>query len=182
MPSLTPVNEDNRIYEIAVLYPFPLGQKEEQDLLKAVEEIFTEFGGKLVFKDMWGRRGLAYKIGGFTEGNYVIYYYELDPSKLKEIDQQLKILKGVLRHLMVKPPKHYQIASFAENYQKWKDDERMAGERAILEKEEKLKKQVVDKARKQTVKPVVKEDAVPMPKADITQEVDKLLSDTDIAL
>lgn len=186
MPTLTPSSEDTRIYEIAILYPFPLGQKEEQDLVKGIEELFTEAGAKLVFKDAWGRRGLAYKIGGYTEGNYIIYYYDMEPSKLKEIDTQLRIMKGVLRHMMVKPPKHYVVSSFAENYQKWLDSERVAGERALQEKEEKLKKQVVDKAAKKVTKPATKKveeaPAKPVTKEDITQSVDKLLSDTDLSI
>ena len=178
-------SEDTRVYECAVLYPYPIHQKEEQELLKAVEGLFDEAGGKLVLKDAWGRRGLAYTIGGYEEGNYVIYYYELDPSKIKEIDNQLKILKGVLRHLIVKPPKHYHIISYADQYVKWQEDEKLAGERIAREKEEKLKKQVLDKAKRQSkVIEKKKPDAAPSdkPRADIGKELDKLISDADLGI
>src|SRR5438874_124716 len=109
MPTLTPSSEDVRIYECCILYPYPLGQKEEAELLKEIEGLFADAGGKLVMKDAWGRRGLAYPIGGAVEGNYIVYYYELDPLKVKEIDGALRIMKNVDRHLLVKPPKNYQI-------------------------------------------------------------------------
>src|SRR5262245_49834306 len=119
MPTLTASSEDVRIYECAVLYPYPLTQKQEQDLLKEVEGYFEEAGAKLVAKDPWSQRGLAYGVKGFSEGCFVIYYYEMDPLKVKEVDHSLKINKNVLRHLFVKPPKNYQILKYSELYQTW---------------------------------------------------------------
>ncbi len=178
---MTPTSEDNRIYEVAVLYPYPMNQKEESDLQKGIEAIFDEFAAKQVFKDVWGRRGLAYKVGGFTEGTFIIYYYEVDPLKLKEIDQQLRILKGLLRHMIIKPPKKYQITPYAGRYEEWKTEEKVAGEKKAMEKEEKLKKQVVDKAKRQTKKEEkVEAPSKPMTEAVLTEELDKLISDKDI--
>ncbi|UPA22548.1 30S ribosomal protein S6 [Candidatus Peribacteria bacterium] len=177
------LDEDNepRIYEVAVLYPFPMNQKEETTLQKSIEDIFTAAGATQVMKDVWGRRGLAYKIGGYTEGTFIIYYYNMDPSKVKDVDTELRILKGMLRHMIVKPPKNYQIVPYADNYLKWKDQEKLMQEKATMDKEERLKKQVVDKAKRQTKKeekPEVK--ATPMSGAAITQELDKLISDKDL--
>lgn len=170
-----------RIYEIAVLYPFPMNQKEDTELQKAIEEIFAEAKAKLVLKDVWGRRGLAYKIGGYSEGTFIIYYYEIEPLKIKDIDVQLRILKGMLRHMIVKPPKNYQIVPYADHYASWKNQEKLMQEKAVMDKEERLKKQVVEKASRQNKKeekPEVK--AKPMTGAAITEELDKLISDKDL--
>ena len=183
MATLTPSSEDTRIYEFCVLYPHPYGQKDEQELLMEIERIFEEAGGKMVSKDMWGRRGLAYSIGGYAEGNFVVYYYDLDPVKLREIDQALRILKGLLRHMIVKPPKKYQIVSYADKYLKWLEDEKQAEERAVTEREDKLRKQVVDKATRR--KPVVKKvepeaPAKPVTEEVLTKEIDKMISDDSL--
>lgn len=185
MATITATSEDTRIYEIALLYPYPINQKEESELVKGVEELFSEAGAKVVLKDNWGRRGLAYKIGGFNEGNFIIYYLDMDPSKLKEVDTQLRILRGVLRHMIVKPPKNYQIVPMADNFEKWKQQEKVAGEKVAAEKEEKLKKQVVEKAKRATKKEEKKaepEVAKPMSKEAITEGLEKLISDKDIDL
>ena len=79
----TEIDIETKVYEICVLIPFPLNQKEEQEIQKAVEGLIEEHGGKQVAKDVWGRRGLAYRIKGYDEGNYIVYYYELDPNNLK---------------------------------------------------------------------------------------------------
>ena len=75
MTTFTPTSEDTRVYELCVLYPHPLSQKEEQDLLKEIEALFTEAGATQLHKDLWGRRGLAYKINVYEQGSYVLYYY-----------------------------------------------------------------------------------------------------------
>src|SRR3989338_1567072 len=148
MPSLTPSTEDRVVYEIAVLYPI-LSQKEEQQMLKEVEGIFAEAGGLQVAKDAWVRRGLAYPVKNHKEGNFVIYYYDLEPGKVLEIELALKIEKNVLRHLVVKPPKGYQIVKYSELYEKWLKERETVDQVRTREKEEKLKDQVAKKAKQQ---------------------------------
>ncbi len=185
MPSLVPSSEDVRIYELCLLYPYPFGQKEENDLLKEVEGLFTEVGGKQVAKDKWGRRGLAYDIKGFTEGNFVIYYYELDPAKVKEIDQQLRIMKGVLRHMFVKPPKNYQILKYSDVYEDWLKNRESVDEVRARQKEEKVKEQVAKKAKRQVQKAADEKKSAPAPKMQedvLTEKLEKLISDDNIDL
>jgi len=181
MPTLTETSEDTRVYEIAVLYPFPYTQKEEQTLLKEVEGIFAEAGGIQVTKDAWGRRGLAYKIGGYDEGNFVIYYYEFDPEKLKEMDQALRIVPGVLRHLIIKPPKGYQIVKYSEEYERWMKERETVHEKREREEEEDIKRQVADRAKRQAKKaekkPKTDEAKKPMESGEIDKQLEKLISD-----
>lgn len=183
MVSYTPTSDEVRLYEVAVLYPYPMNQKEENELLKGIDEIFAEAGAKQIFKDVWGRRGLAYKIGGFDEGNFIIYYFEIDPSKIKEIDEQLRILKGMLRHMFVKPSKKYQIKSYADSEKKWKETSRLEGERKVQEREDKKLKQVVDKVKRASAPARSKDaDAKPITGEALNQELDKLISDKDLEI
>lgn len=184
MADLQASSEDVRIYELCVLYPFPLNQKEEQEVLKSIEELLSEADAKTILKDVWGRRGLAYPIKGYREGSFVIYYVEMEPSKLKEIDNQLKIMKGVLRHMMVKPPKKYKIAPMSGRYEEWKQQAKVEGERKAAEKEEKLKKQVLEKAKRQSKKDAAEKPKAekPVAKGDISKKLDQLISDDAIEL
>lgn len=176
MPVHVPSSEDVRVYECAILYPYPINQKEENELLKAIDEIFADAKATPILKDAWGSRGLAYKVGGFEEANVLVLYYEIDPSKIKEIDRQLSILKGVLRHLLVKPVKNYDIAPMAGRLDQWKEQVRVERETRIREKEEKKLKQVVEKVKRAPAKKKVVEEK-PMPTETVEQGVDKLISD-----
>ncbi len=186
MATFTPSSEDVRIYEIAILAPYPLPQKEEQTLWKEVEKLFEEVSAKVLLKDSWGQRGLAYKVEGSTEGIFTIYYIEIDPAQIREINRQLSILKNVLRHLVVKPPKHYQFVKYGELFDKWIAENKFAELRQSADKEEKTKKTVLEKAkasaRKATTRKKEEESDKPkLSEADISNEVSKLLSSDDAA-
>ncbi len=190
MPTLDDVEitEDVRIYEFCVLYPSNLSQKDEAALVKAVESIIEEQGGKQVSKDVWGKRGLAYSIKGNTEGNFIVYHYELDPSKLREIDESLRITPNVLRHIVVKPPKGYAIVKFSKQYVDWLESREHEEDRRKREKEQHLQDRVAAKAKRQAARVTKqKDDAVPevKPVADkkkISEELEKLISADDLDL
>jgi len=187
MPTLTSTSEDTRVYECAVLYPYPISQKEEQDVLKEVEKHFSEVGAKQMSKDLWGRRGLAYPIKKSNEGCFVIYHYELDPSKLKELDISLRITHGVLRHMFVKPPKGYEVIKYSENYEAWLKEGKDDVGREEKEKEEELQKQVADKAKRQVRRAkeekkesIEEKTAVPIEQKKLDEELEKLISDDEL--
>ncbi len=184
MPTLKSSNEDARIYELCVLYPYPYAQKDEHKLLKELEQLFTEAGGKQVAVDKWGRRGLAYTIGGHDEGSYIVYYYEFEPAKIRELDRMIRITPGVLRHIIVKPPKGYQIEKYADKYEQWLKDKDTAVETKARQKEETLKKKMLDK-QKTTAAPkrAERKTASETPAADgkkLSADIDRLIADDDL--
>ncbi len=179
---------DDCVYECCVLLPFPLSQKEEKDTLKEIEGYFEEAGAKQMAKDVWGRRGLAYPIGGREEGSFVVYHYEMDPSKVKEIDEQMKISTTILRHLIIKPPKGYQIAKYSEEYETWLKERKTFSEQKEEEKEEKIKRKVAEKAKRQAKKveeekkakaPTVPEKSA-IEEDKLSEELEKLISDDEL--
>ena len=188
MPELneTITDESTRVYEFCFLYPSTLSQKEENELLKEIEKIIEETGAKQVSKDLWGKRGLAYKIKGHTEGNFVVYYYEMEPKAIIEVDTTLRITPNILRHIVVKPPKGYQVTSFSDEFVKWLKDRENAVDEKKKEKEERLAARVAEKAKRQVKRVAAAkkdEDATPKPKTDkkqISDELDKLISDDDL--
>ncbi len=182
MVKLVPSSEDVRVYEIAVMYQPDLDQKAEKELITAVEGHFAEAKAKQLFKDPWTKRGLAFKIGGYMEAKFVIYYYEADPASIREIDNALRLEKGVLRHLILIPPKGYEAVSFEERYQEWLKNRETVTEVRDRKKEEKLQKSVATQAKRKTeaarTKP--KEVSAPMEKEKLDATLDKLISDEDL--
>ena len=189
MPELTEIDEDTRIYEFCVLYPSNLTPKDEENLLKEIEKTIEEQGGKQVSKDAWGKRGLAYRIKGNDEGNFVVYHYLLDPSKLKEIDVTLRIMPNLLRHIVDKPPKGYEVVKYSEKYEQWLKDQANEEVEKEKEKEDRLAKKVAERAKQQAKKTAAavkkdekqqKEDKPAVDKKKISEELDKLISDDDL--
>lgn len=185
MPTLTPSSEDVRIYEFAVLLPYPMVQKEEQIAIKEIETVFKEAGAKEVSKDVWGRRGLAYPIEGHSEGNFIVYYQEMDPGKIREVDTALRIIPNVLRHIVVVPPEGYQIVKYSEAYQEWLKTRESASEKSKRNREEEIQKRVADRAKRQVKRTEQEKSDAPaasMDKAKLQQKLDEIISDDSLSI
>lgn len=189
MPELNATSEETRVYEICVLLPYPLSQKEESEVIKAVESIFADAKGKQIAKDVWGRRGLAFKIDGYTEGNYAIFHYELAPESIDEIDENMRLAKNVLRHLIVKPPKGYQVVEYSKKYEEWLKEQENEEETIKKDREEALRKKMIDKQKRQApkktetdTKPVKSAKDAEKSEKSLTKEIDKLIADDELEL
>ena len=184
MPTLIPSSEDVRVYEIAVMYLPDFDQKAEAALLKEIDELFAEAQAKRLFVDPWSKRGLAYKIGGYKEAKFIIYYEEMSPANIRELDKQFRLLRGVLRHLIVIPPKGYEAVSYEERYQQWLQTRETVADVRQRKKEERLKQTVVAQAKRTTKRMEQKkeEPKEPLKVQEFEKQLEKLISDDDLKL
>lgn len=183
MPTLVASSEDVRVYEIAVMYQPDLDQKAEGLLIKELEGLFAEAKAQTLFKDPWSKRGLGYPIKGFREAKYVIYYLEIDPAAIRELDRLLRLTKGVLRHLIVLPPDGYEAVSYEDRYQQWLKTRETVAEVRDRKREEKLKQVVVAQAKRQTKRIEKKEETKgPVQVQELEKQLEKLISDDDLKL
>ena len=71
-----------------------------RELVSAIEEA----GGQMELSRLWEERRLAYPIKGQRKGAYWITYFRLPTPNLVELNRQLELKDGVLRHLFVRLP------------------------------------------------------------------------------
>lgn len=89
-----------KLYEVAVVLHPDL----EIDLDRAtgkVEKIIESAKGKVVKKDNWGKRKLAYKIKKQDWGIYIFYQVQLDPSQVAKLDSSFRITSEIMRYLII---------------------------------------------------------------------------------
>src|SRR6266581_2936278 len=67
-----------------------------------VQTLVTQRGGSVENVDTWGRKRLAYPIGRFRDGFYVLNRLQLPPTAATEIERALKLTESVIRHLLVR--------------------------------------------------------------------------------
>jgi small subunit ribosomal protein S6 len=91
---------DERLREYEVVYVLaPNADNTEAERINAkVNEVVSNFGGKLVKLDNWGRRKLAYPIKRNTRGIFVYAKYIAKPGVVAEIERNLRIADSVLRY------------------------------------------------------------------------------------
>lgn len=91
-----------RKYELTVILSPQLSSSDLTKLNKSVDSLIEKVGGKVVKKEDWGTKKLAYVIAKQTEGMYWHFIVELPPDGPVAITREFKLLQGVLRHLLVK--------------------------------------------------------------------------------
>jgi small subunit ribosomal protein S6 len=80
-----------------------------------IQSIVTQRGGTVENVEPWGRRRLAYPIGRFRDGVYVLSRLTLPPNAAVDIERALKLTESVIRHLLVRAEGLAPVAATAED-------------------------------------------------------------------
>jgi small subunit ribosomal protein S6 len=88
------------LYELVVLLHPDLEIDVEAPVTK-VEGLIDAVGGRVIKRDNWGKKRLAYRIRRQDFAIYVYFEVELDASSVRQLENTILITEEVLRHLLV---------------------------------------------------------------------------------
>ena len=91
-----------RRYETVWVVNGDLPDEEVKSAIDKFTTIITNQGGTLINLEEWGRRKLAYKIGGTWRGFYLIADFVGQPDTVKELERNYRIDDRVIRYLTFK--------------------------------------------------------------------------------
>jgi small subunit ribosomal protein S6 len=91
-----------RDYELMVVLDPNLDEEAIETLNARIQSLATQRGGTVENVDVWGRKRLAYPIGRFRDGVYILFRLQLPPTAAVEIERALKLTESVIRHLLVR--------------------------------------------------------------------------------
>ena len=92
----------DREYELVYIVAPTATDEDVEALQTQVAELVKEFGGTVENTDVWGRRKMAYEIGHFREGIYVVQLLDGPGEMIGELGRRLRVRDQVLRHLIVR--------------------------------------------------------------------------------
>ena len=104
----------------------PDHEENEADALIENVKGIIEGGGNIINIDVWGKRRLAYPIRKRSEGYYVVYVFECAPSFVAQLNQALRVIEAILRHMIVlyeDDVEKLKIAQTEEEAPEVKDDD-----------------------------------------------------------
>jgi ribosomal protein S6 len=116
------VEAENKMYELMIVLQPELLESAVEKKLKEFDKFLEENGGKVTMKDVWGKQKLAYRIGQFDNGIYVVYNLELPTTFIKELDEHLRIEKDAIRHLLMTIDSDYEYSRFDEIIEEPKEE------------------------------------------------------------
>ncbi len=94
--------EGDHEYELVVILSPDLNDDTLTAGLDRVQQAIATRGGEVVDVNNWGRRRLAYPIKKHLEGTYVVTQMKLDPNKVVDLENNLRISEEVIRHLIIR--------------------------------------------------------------------------------
>lgn len=107
-----------RQYELIYIVPPETTEEALAELQTQVEAITQRFGAAIEKTENWGRRKLAYEIGGHREGVYVLHVINGPGEMTAELDRRLRVFDLVIRHLVVRVDQELAVADRARTRRK----------------------------------------------------------------
>jgi small subunit ribosomal protein S6 len=92
----------DRQYELVYILPPETNEQQSAELHEQIAAIVARMNGTIEKTENWGRRKLAYEIGHFKEGVYVLEVINGSGDLMKEVDRRLRVIDDVVRHLIVR--------------------------------------------------------------------------------
>ncbi len=93
-----------RPYEVMIILDPTLDDETVRAEVDRATDLIKAKGGEPGRVERWGKRRLAYEIRKHREGNYVVLQAQAEPSVMSDLDRQLTLADGVLRHKVVHLP------------------------------------------------------------------------------
>lgn len=89
-----------RPYELVVLL-HPDLEIDADAPIKKLEKLIEGLGGKIIKRDNWGKKRLAYPVKKQDFAVYVFFKLSIEPENVRKLEDSLLITEEVLRHLLV---------------------------------------------------------------------------------
>jgi len=89
-------------YELCYLVSATFSDEELIPLKERIADMIKKFGGNITFEENLGRRRLAYAINHQLQGSYLLFEFDLDGAKLRDLEKTIRLSGEVMRHIVVK--------------------------------------------------------------------------------
>lgn len=94
-------------YETVYILKPNVSESDASVIHQKIDNVISKFQGKLVVRDDWGLKDLAYEIDDVTNGRYVVIHYTGKGGVVEEIERHFKILDDVIRFITVRVADDY---------------------------------------------------------------------------
>ena len=89
-------------YEVLGILDAALTDEVKEEIIKKIEDLVVNNGGKVEKIDRWGVKKLQYQINYKTEGYYFIMEIEAEKTLIVELKRVIGITDGIIRRLITK--------------------------------------------------------------------------------
>lgn len=166
-------------YELLMIFPVNLEEKQRQETAKKIFDSITQAGGKVNEPEIWGNQKLAYEIKHQTNGFYVLVEFDFEAEEIKKIDAGMRLMPELLRYLITKK----KVKTEADIAKEKMIQNKIAAKKNEAVKQEEIEKQaVIDKEedvikKKEEAKKVAKSNIGKISLDDLDEKLDEILKE-----
>src|SRR5580700_11503584 len=91
----------NRNYELMFIVRPDMVEEDLNKLIATLDSSVTSAGGTSK-SEVWGKRRLAYKVGKFNDGIFVLLMIDAGGSVVHEVERRLRVTEPVIKFLTVR--------------------------------------------------------------------------------
>ncbi len=91
-----------RSYEVMFIVRPDVQDEDMDKLISTIETNISNAGGTVKNTERMGKRRLAYSIGKFQDGNYILVNVEGTGEMVKEIERRLRVTEQVMKFITVR--------------------------------------------------------------------------------
>lgn len=86
-------------YETVILFDPELPEERRKEFLAKIAGVIGSYQGEVLKQDDWGNRKMAYQIRKKVNAFYTFLLYTGNRGVVEEVERNIKIFDGILRHL-----------------------------------------------------------------------------------
>jgi small subunit ribosomal protein S6 len=90
------------LYEVVFILRQDIAVQDVNKISQQFEEILSEGGAKILKKESWGLRSLAYIVKKNKKGHYIMLGVDSDIAVVNELARRLKISEDVIGHQILR--------------------------------------------------------------------------------
>jgi small subunit ribosomal protein S6 len=91
-----------RVYEVLFIIAPNTEESDTETLITQFSDVITNQGATITKTDRIGRRRLAYPIGKFNEGYYVVLTVEGTGAEIAEVERRMRVSDAVIRYITIR--------------------------------------------------------------------------------
>jgi small subunit ribosomal protein S6 len=91
-----------RVYEVLFIVAPNTEEDDVNALVTQLSDVLTGQGATISKVDRMGRRRLAYPIGKFNEGIYVVLTVEGTGSEIAEVERRMRVNDAIIRYITIR--------------------------------------------------------------------------------
>ena len=91
-----------RVYEVLFIVAPTTEEGDIETLVTQLRDVLTNQGAQVTNVNRMGRRRLAYPIGKFNEGHYVVLTVEGTGAEIAEVERRMRVNDAVIRYITIR--------------------------------------------------------------------------------